>query len=201
MCCARIGLERLNVAGCFQLAERALVAVGAGCHSLKKINASACPNLSRTAIAALAQNCRSLTALNFSGARECDDRALAEIARHTRILRKLRIADCERVSDTGLRHLASSGRAHKLELIDFSRCLKISDDGIIALVDGFSQQQAEESGLLEEHDKVFDRYRHTPALAHLLLVGCPKVTQDSVVRLAGSCPLLLTLSLKVLLAL
>lgn len=197
---ARVDLERLDVSSCFQLVERALAAVGGTCRALRKLNASACPNLSRCAICAIVRGCPRLSSLNLSGVRQCDDRALAEIARYARSLRKLRVADCELVSDAGLRSLAGSGRAHLLELLDLSRCARVSDEGIIALVDGFSgleQRQVDRQRGEDEDEDDLDRYRRTPALAHLLLAGCPLVTQNTVVRLAASCPLLLTLSLQV----
>jgi F-box and leucine-rich repeat protein GRR1 len=146
------------------------------------------------------RGCPRLSSLNLSGVRQCDDRALAEISKHARALRKLRIGDCELVSDAGLRSLGGSGHAHQFELLDLSRCARVSDEGVIALVDGFSSlerrrgsRHSNDNG--EEDD--LDRYRRTPALAHLLLPGCQLVTQDAVVRLASSCPLLLTLSLQV----
>ncbi|RLN98776.1 hypothetical protein BBJ28_00002976 [Nothophytophthora sp. Chile5] len=164
-------LQELNLSGCFQLQERALVAVGTSCPALRRLSLQACPDVTLAAVTAVLRGCQRLARLDLSGVRRCDDRVLRAVAKHGAALRQLIVAGCERVGDAGLDRLAAT-RADQLELLDLSGCVQVSDAGVNALCEAFQR----------------------PRLAHLLLADCPLVTQDAVERLAFVCPLLLTLS-------
>lgn len=148
------------------------MALGASCHALKRINLKACPKITLFAVNALLHGCPNLTSLNLSGVLLCNNAMLAAIGAHCPRLKELFVAQCDKVSDSGLRHLAN--RADQFEVLDLSGCVLISDIGMSALLDRFQN----------------------PALVHLYLVGCNLITQDSIARLAFSCPLLLTLSVQ-----
>ncbi|KAF1331498.1 Glucose-6-phosphate isomerase, partial [Globisporangium splendens] len=163
-------LKDLNLSGCFQLVERAVVALGVGCPELKRVSLKACPKITLLAVNVLLHGCRQLVSLNLSGVLLCNNAMLAAVGAHCPKLRELFVAQCDKISDNGLRHLAS--RADQFEILDFSGCLLISDIGLNYLLDGFQQ----------------------PRMMHLYLVGCALITQDSIARLAFACPLLLTLS-------
>ncbi|KAL4108420.1 hypothetical protein PRIC1_000136 [Phytophthora ramorum] len=164
-------LQDLNLSGCFQLQERALVALGASCPALRRLSLQACPDITLVAVTAVLKGCQRLTRLDVSGVRRCDDRMLRTIAKYGTALAQLVVAGCDRVGDAGLRYLAAA-RADQLELLDFTGCRLISDAGVNALCDAFQR----------------------PKLAHLVLAECPLVTQDPIARLAFACPQLLTLS-------
>ncbi|GMG16651.1 unnamed protein product [Phytophthora fragariaefolia] len=164
-------LQNLNLNGCFQLQERALVAIGLGCPSLRKLSLQACPDVTLTAITAVLKGCQRLVRLDISGVRRCDDRMIRVVAKYGIAIAQLILAGCDRVSDAGLRYLANS-RADQLELLDLTGCRLISDNGINVLCDAFQR----------------------PKLAHLVLADCPLITQDPIARLAFACPQLLTLS-------
>lgn len=169
----RLVLTDVNLSGCFQLVERALVALSVGCRGLERVNLRACPKITLLAVNALLHGCKRLVALNLSGVLLCNNAMLAAIGAHCPHLRELVVAQCDRVSDAGVRHLTPC--ADQFTLLDFSGCLLISDAGLNALIDGFQR----------------------PRLEHLYLVGCALITQDSIARLAFVCPLLLTLSVHV----
>lgn len=166
-------LKDVNLSGCFQLVERALVALSAGCPLLQKVSLKACPKVTLVAVSALLRGCPHLVSLNLSGVALCNNAMLAVIGAHGSSLRELSVAQCEKVSDSGLRHLAP--RADAFQVLDFSGCVLVSDAGLGFLLDGFQ----------------------SPKLEHLYLVGCALITQDSIARLAFACPLLLTLSVHV----
>lgn len=166
-------LKDLNLSGCFQLAERALVALSMGCRDLRRVNLKACPKITLLAVNALLHGCQQLVSLNLSGVLLCNNAMLAAIGAHCPNLRELFVAQCDKISDNGLHHLAP--RADQFEILDFSGCLLISDTGLDFLINGFQN----------------------PKIVHLYLVGCALITQDSIARLAFACPLLLTLSVHV----
>ncbi|TYZ58252.1 hypothetical protein PybrP1_007929 [[Pythium] brassicae (nom. inval.)] len=163
-------LRDVNLSGCFQLVERALVALGAGCPQLQKLSLKACPKVTLLAVTALVRGCQLLVSLNLSGVLQCTNAMLAAVGAHCPRLRELSVAQCDRVSDAGVRHLAP--RADQFQVLDFSGCLLLSDAGLSHLLDAFQ----------------------SPKLEHLYLAGCALITQDSIARLAFACPLLLTLS-------
>ncbi|KAF1793117.1 Leucine-rich repeat domain, L domain-like [Phytophthora cactorum] len=107
-------LQDLNLSGCFQLQERALVAIGASC----------C--------------CQKLTKLDLSGVRRCDDRMLRAIAKYGSSITQFVVAGCDRVGDIGLKYLAST-RADQLELLDLTGCRLVSDTGLNVLCDAFQR--------------------------------------------------------------
>lgn len=168
-----VELQDVNLSGCFQLVERALVALSVGCSQLQKVNLKACPKVTLLAVTTLVRNCPCLVSLNLSGVLQCTNAMLAAISAYCPQLRELIVAHCESVSDAGVRHLAT--RADQFEVLDFSGCFLLSDTGLSYLLDSFQ----------------------SPKIEHLYLVGCALITQDSIARFAFACPLLLTLSVHV----
>ncbi|DBA02156.1 TPA: hypothetical protein N0F65_004791, partial [Lagenidium giganteum] len=106
-------LRELNLTGCFQVVERALVALGASCR------------------------CKHLMSLNLGGVLQCNNAMLQAIATHCHELRELYLMQCDKISDTGLKHLAT--RADQFEVLDFTGCVLISDVGMAYLLDAFQQ--------------------------------------------------------------
>ncbi|TMW57055.1 hypothetical protein Poli38472_002980 [Pythium oligandrum] len=165
-------IKELNLSGCFQLVERALIALGSSCTKIKKLNLKACPRVTLLAVNALLHGCPTLTSLNLSGVQLCNNAMLAAIASHGVALKELCVAQCDKISDPGLWHLAR--RADQFETLDLSGCNLLTDIGLNAFLDGLQK----------------------PALTHLHLAGCTQITQDPIARLAFVCPMLLTLSVQ-----
>ncbi|KAL8011920.1 putative IQ motif, EF-hand binding, B-box-type zinc finger, leucine-rich repeat domain superfamily [Plasmopara halstedii] len=166
-----IMLRDLNLSGCFQLQERALVAIGMGCPALHRLSLQGCLNITLVAVLAVLKGCQQLARLDLSAVLQCDDRMLRAIAKYGSAIVQLVVVGCKRVGDAGLRDLAAS-RADQLELLDLTGCCLLSDAGLNALCDAFQR----------------------PKLAHLVLAKCPFITEESIARLACVCPKLLTIS-------
>ncbi|OQR80756.1 hypothetical protein ACHHYP_17234 [Achlya hypogyna] len=183
--CSR--LTEIDLAGCFQVIEvrgthaiknlmrpkRALKSLGAGCPRLLKVNLQGCYNATADGIGHLLHGCPRLETLNIANVQHVSNAVLADIARSCTHLKELVLSHCDRISDSGLRSL---GRiADQLVLLNISGCHQVTDAGLMAFIGAIRLP--------------------TPALSHLILDGCPSVTDDFVNQLAFACPALLTLSM------
>ncbi|KDO31312.1 hypothetical protein SPRG_03928 [Saprolegnia parasitica CBS 223.65] len=166
-------LSELDLAGCFQVVERALKSLGAGCRALVKVSLKGCYNTTPAGISHLLHGCPKLETLDLSNVTLTSNLVLQDIATSSSHLKELTLAYCDRITDIGVRHLARL--SDKLVLLNLSGCSHVTDVGLLAFIQSFRSP--------------------TPALSHLILNGCSLVTDEFVNQLAFACPTLLTLSL------
>ncbi|EQC33358.1 hypothetical protein SDRG_09334, partial [Saprolegnia diclina VS20] len=166
-------LSELDLAGCFQVVERALKSLGAGCRELVKVSLKGCYNTTPCGISHLLHGCPKLETLDLSNVALTSNLVLHDIATSSSHLKELTLASCDRITDLGIRHLARL--SDQLVVLNLSGCSHVTDVGLLAFIQSFRNP--------------------TPALSHLILNGCSLVTDEFVNQLAFACSTLLTLSL------
>jgi F-box and leucine-rich repeat protein GRR1 len=209
-------LRNLKLAGLYKLTNASIEAVAAKCASLVVLELDGCENVSDSAITALAQGCPDLRVLTLRSLKltttclvqvlqsqqlsqlqrlnmarlnaQVTDHVIGALAANCRAARRssslllntgpqstssssgpgaaasltqLNLSWCSRFSSTAFKNLAAAmGTA--LRSIDLTEC-KLTDDTIIALAES------------------------CPQLEVAILDACPKITDTSVIKLAGSC--------------
>lgn len=170
-------LRELSLAGCFQVSQRALESL-MHCPNLVRVNLSGCRDVTERGLLAFARSCPALQSLNCTSCSAgMSNAVLLSLSRSCAQLAELSLGQCGRISNRGL--VALSRNANVFRKLNFTACFEISNAGLNALSQEFSQ---------------------TPGgynLTHLILDACPKITRESISKLAYRCSALLTLSVKV----
>ncbi|KAF0696289.1 Aste57867_12987 [Aphanomyces stellatus] len=167
-------LTDLDLSGCFQLVERSLKCLAGNCSSLTKLNLKGCVKATPAGLASILQGCLALVHLNLTAVEQCNNAVLQDIARSP-ALRELILAHCDRINDSGIRQEDSLALSVSFTALSLLGCKLVTDFGMCAFVAAFRTT--------------------TPALLHLILDGCPLITEDFLNRAALACPLLLRLSI------
>lgn len=128
-------LETISLSSCTEITDHGLVWLlvedmldKSPCgQSLVALDVSYCPQLSASGLHDVVRQCTSLVSLNLSGCIHLSDADLIDIIDACSKLVKLQVAFCRELTDAVLlsiaKHLA-------LEVLNVSRCFKITDDGV-----------------------------------------------------------------------
>ncbi len=124
------GLARLKVPLCAALTDSSIIAAARHCHAIKVLNVGGCYKLTNASIMEVARNCPGLTELDVNNCRRLGDASIVEVARNCRDLRKLRVCDTL-FTDEAFK--AVGEYSHKLTRLTMIQCIYVTDETVRAL--------------------------------------------------------------------
>ena len=154
-------LKHLNLDGCSQLTDAAIVTLVEQCPDLTSLNLIDCIELTDEGIIELANRCQKLTSLNLGGCRQLTDEAFTALAAHCPGLTSMSLGYCSRVTDLAIIELAE--RCRNLTLLRLDGCAQLTDVAINALAN------------------------RCPKLTSLDLFSCYQLTEAAITSLAARC--------------
>jgi F-box/leucine-rich repeat protein 2/20 len=102
---------------------------------LEELDFSYCPQLTCQGIHRVVSRCPKLISLDLSGCIHLKDKELMEILQSCTKILKLKLAFCRDLTDEVLKTIAGT---LWLEELNLSRCVKITDEGLIAIISQFT---------------------------------------------------------------
>lgn len=188
-----VNLEVLDLGGCCNLTNTALLLIAWGLKRLRRLELRSCWHVGDQGIAHLAGRGRETAAtggarsLEHLGLQDCQrltDEALRHVAAGLPALRSINLSFCVSITDQGLRHLA---RMPELRDLNLRSCDNITDAGVAHLAEGGSRLTCLDVSFC---DKIGDQ-----ALAHMsqglfhlrqLSLSACGVSDDGIERIAGT---------------
>ena len=98
----------INLAGCENLTNEAIMAIAAKCPALTYLDVLECKNLTTEAIQAIAAKCPSLRSLNVEGCKKLTTEAIQAIAANCPELRSINVGNCENPTNEALEAIAAN---------------------------------------------------------------------------------------------
>ncbi|GMF60474.1 unnamed protein product [Phytophthora fragariaefolia] len=129
------GLESLNISACTELSDQGLLWLlddmldhSVGGALLTHLDVSYCPSLTLNGIHKVVLRCPNIVSLNLSGCTHLSDANIIDIVNTCKKLVRLELAFCRELSDSVLFSVA---KHLSLEDLNLSRCVRITDDGML----------------------------------------------------------------------
>lgn len=184
-------LRHLDISRCPSIGDITLQYLAMNSRELAELNVSSCTRVTHVGVRQLVSSATKLTSINVSGCAKMNDCAFTEMpipAEATLYrLTSLRLKNCLQVSDSTLKSL--SALQLSLRELDVSGCSRISDMGILSLIDSSMAPslrylwlrnlvEISETGLSWLAEKC-------PKLLLLDFTGCSKIKSFSIKSLAG----------------
>ncbi|KAL3775761.1 hypothetical protein ACHAW5_005331 [Stephanodiscus triporus] len=149
-----VTLKHLNLRGCSLVSTLTMKAIG-NFSNLETLDLSGCDKLTLVGAICIGKACKRLSSLSFSSCGDCINDAMLEvIVNHLEHLSSANLSFCPKVSDRSLKALATCSR---LETLDLTGCVGVSDQSILQLCEG----------------------HFSPGLRHLFLARCCKIGDTS----------------------
>ncbi|KAL3141416.1 hypothetical protein ABBQ32_004985 [Trebouxia sp. C0010 RCD-2024] len=126
-------LTHLNLSGCKRVTDEGLTAVAGKCHRLVDVDLTRCMEVTVKGYIAIATGCRQLQTLRMYACANVNDAVLQACGQLLPELRVLDICGAHMATDEGAKALA---RCHKLEVINFTWCVQLTDEGVTPVAAG-----------------------------------------------------------------
>ncbi|KAG7385334.1 hypothetical protein PHYPSEUDO_001636 [Phytophthora pseudosyringae] len=130
-------MESLNISACTDLTDRGLLWLlddmldhSAGGTHLAHVDVSYCPSLTASGIHKVVLRCPALVSLNLSGCTHLSDANIIDIVNSCAKIVKFELAFCRELTDSVLYAIA---KHLSLEELNLSRCVRITDDGMLEI--------------------------------------------------------------------
>ncbi|KAL3667927.1 hypothetical protein V7S43_006804 [Phytophthora oleae] len=135
-------IEYLNLSACTELTDQGLLWLlddmfdrSAGGTNITHIDVSYCPSMTSTGIHKVVLCCPALVSLNLSGCTHLSDSNIINIVNSCAKIVKLELAFCRELTDCVL---CAISKHLSLEELNLSRCIRITDDGMLEIAGQFS---------------------------------------------------------------
>ena len=126
-------IKSLNMHGCFQIQNVALESIGRFT-ALETLILSGCTKLTAGGISKLANACPQVFELSLSGCGDCiSDASMETLAQSMKLLTTVNVSDCKKIGRRGF--VALSG-CTRLKRLDASGCSRVTDDAVMSLCSG-----------------------------------------------------------------
>jgi hypothetical protein len=198
LCMCTPHVRALNLAGCEEVTDAGLWAVGRDALSLRRLGLAKLPHITHVGLRSISLRCRQIEWLDLSGCVGVDDLGLRVIASGLWGLSTFHVRDCAGFTDAGLCDVAKCCR--KLKDVDVSRCPRITDKSL-----RFLATYCGENGGLVRFAAVASRQcgddgfraiaAASPGLTALNLSRCDLLTGSTVAAVVEHCTGLDTLAL------
>ncbi|KAL4640741.1 F-box/LRR-repeat protein 13-like [Arapaima gigas] len=125
-------LQRVELNDVPTLSDRCVMALVSKCHSLHTVSLLGTPYLSSAAFEAISEGCK-LRTIRVEGNSHITDTSWSSFCQKSPGLEDLHVADCLQLSDTTLR---STSFLKNLTSLNVAGCVRVSDEGLNHLLDG-----------------------------------------------------------------
>ncbi|KAK1939175.1 EIN3-binding F-box protein 1 [Phytophthora citrophthora] len=126
-------ISHIDVSYCPNMTPNGIHKVVLCCPALVSLNLSGCTHLSDTNIIDIVNSCEKIVTLELAFCRELTDTVLYAISKHLS-LEKLNLSRCIRITDDGMLEIA--GQSSVLRRLNVAACKKLSDRTLSALLEG-----------------------------------------------------------------
>ena len=131
-------LTTLNMSGCFNVTNAAVLVVASECKQLSSLNLNCCRNVTELALVAVASECTQLKTLNLGGRfNHITNSAVVAVASECKQLTTLYLENCSIITDTAVVAVDSSGM--RLTSLSLHGCRSITDAAVKAVASGCKQ--------------------------------------------------------------
>ncbi|KNC55706.1 uncharacterized protein AMSG_12420 [Thecamonas trahens ATCC 50062] len=127
-------LTSLDLNGCFNITDAAVVALAGGCPNLTSLRLYNCSNITDAAVVALAGGCPNLTSLGLRNCSNITDAAVVALTGGCPNLTSLYLNNCSNITDAAV--VALAGGCPNLTSLDLCNCSNITDAAVVALTGG-----------------------------------------------------------------
>jgi hypothetical protein len=186
-------LRTLKLSGLYKLTNHGIEAIAAKCASLVVLELDGCENVSDKALLALARGCPELRILTLRSLKLTASCLFQLFQTHHLQLQRLNLARLNTaVTDHVLNALAANYRASRtspLTQLNLSWCTRFTPAALanLAAACGTALRSVDFTESKLTDDAVLALVESCPQLEHVILDACPKVTDSSVIKLAGAC--------------
>lgn len=177
-------LTELDLSHCSQLKDEAIFALTGDigisapfCGRLTTLTVDHCQHLTDKAFSSLARKCRKMKRLSLKHCSLVSDKSVTSIVHCCHSLKVLSLQGCLKLTDKALHAIGEQLVLRKLQVLDISRCFRVTDLGIENLTQ-----------LLRRHSRQYS------CLRQLNLSGCYEITERGLCLLFQRHPQLLVLS-------
>ncbi|XP_051179659.1 F-box/LRR-repeat protein 12 [Lolium perenne] len=185
-------LMSLSLYCCFGITDDGLAQVSFRCPNLVIVELYRCINITDVGLESLSQGCHDLKSLNIGYCTAISDRGISSVFRNCRNISALIISYCRGVSGVGFRGCPSA-----LSYLEAESC-SLSPEGMLDIVSGGGLEYLNLYNLKSSAGlDSLGRVSSLTKLRFLNLRMCRYLTDDSVVAIASSCPLIEEWSLAV----
>lgn len=128
-----VTMKIINLHGCNLLSTLSLKSISNFSH-LEVLDVSGCTKLTFEGVKEIGKSCRKLSVLSMASCGECVSDAIVEtLVVHLRLLRSANVSFCPKIGDRSLKALSSCS---KLQLLDLTGCIGVTDQSILYLTEG-----------------------------------------------------------------
>eukprot|EP00928_Gymnodinium_smaydae_P045863 TRINITY_DN30525_c0_g1_i1.p1 TRINITY_DN30525_c0_g1~~TRINITY_DN30525_c0_g1_i1.p1 ORF type:complete len:350 (-),score=48.62 TRINITY_DN30525_c0_g1_i1:139-1188(-) len=174
------GIEEINACFCRTVSSATLKSLPR-LPSLVNLNLDGCQEVDDEGLLAVAQRCKSLRSFSLYWNVKATDKGLARLMRvqQNGVLRTVCFSGCKQLGDDTVQRIVSRGQ--QLDVLDLTRCPKVSDDGVLLLCESLSTLRVLRLYAMAQLSPLaFTTLRRLPRLVELDLCGC-RVEDDSLV--------------------
>jgi len=195
----------LDMSECEDVGDKALCSIAGRCANMRVLKILG-HNLSDIGIVSLARGCKALVVLELTNCNNIHNEAIHTLVRCCNHLQRLSLESCRSIDDSAFIFndasfihdiddpleidIDFSPAFSSLTSLNLSRCLKMSDAGIIGMARNCPNLQSLSLCALQEitDEGVVKIAEYCPHLREIDLSLCSKITDTSVMHLARSCP-------------
>eukprot|EP00601_Ochromonadales_sp_CCMP2298_P034234 CAMPEP_0173350688 /NCGR_PEP_ID=MMETSP1144-20121109/15044_1 /TAXON_ID=483371 /ORGANISM="non described non described, Strain CCMP2298" /LENGTH=934 /DNA_ID=CAMNT_0014298705 /DNA_START=87 /DNA_END=2892 /DNA_ORIENTATION=- len=205
LCTVHPQIKSLDLTSCKAVSDVGVWAIAKHLVHLHKLNLHGCLNLTNVGVRSLALRCSKMVTLDLSRCPNVDDISLTVIAGGAWRLENVFLRECDRITDNGLCRIAQ-GQGLSLRVLDLTGCTnvgefgdralrevgaqharRVEDSAFVALAQGCHLRRLLVSGCDNVTKKGFRAlFKSAPALEHLQIAGCRKISDAEFELLQGS---------------